>query len=324
MKSSKIFILHQFVPFDANPDEMDVLLQANEIGAALQMSGYSTEALPVAGDISFLKKLKKAAKVVFNLVETLNGSAVNSHLVPSILEQNKIKYTGNSPDAVFVTTDKTLTKEILKTNGIPTPGWYSKEKSDHFEPGNYIFKPVAEDASIGITEESIKTVTTAQGAAKLISQFENRYKMDYFCEKFVEGREFNVSIIGNKGKPEVLTPAEMLFLKSGIENNILCYDSKWNEESGKYKNSARSFGFQESDRELLELLKRYSRDCWSVFGLSGYARVDFRVDRNNRPFVIEINANPCLSPDGGFFAAAQNEGMNYQEMINRILAEAQL
>jgi D-alanine-D-alanine ligase len=140
----------------------------------------------------------------------------------------------------------------------------------------------------------------------------------------VEGRDFNVSIIGNKGEPEVLTPAEMLFLKSGIENNILCYDSKWNEESGKYKNSVRSFEFKEGDHELYEQLKKYSKECWKVFGLSGYARVDFRIDRNNRPFVIEINANPCLSPDGGFFAAAQNEGMSYKEMINRILAEAQL
>ncbi len=323
MKNSKIFILHQFVPFDANPDEIDVLLQANEIGDALQMSGYSTEAMSVEGDVSFLKKLKKAAKVVFNLVETLNGSAVNSHLVPRILEENKIKYTGNSPDAVFVTTDKVLTKEVLKNNDIPTPGWFSKESSVDFEPAIYIFKPVAEDASIGITEKSIKFVKTEKDAARLITQFENCCKIDYFCEIFIEGREFNVSIIGNEGKPEVLTPAEMLFLKGGIENNILCYDSKWNEDSGKYKNSVRSFEFKEDDRELYELLREYSKKCWEVFGLSGYARVDFRVDRENRPFVIEINANPCLSPDGGFFAAAQNEGMSYQKMINRIVAEAE-
>jgi len=324
MKTSKIFILHQFVPFDANPDEMDVLVQADQIGAVLKMSGYLTEFLPVGSDLSLLKKLKKAAVGVFNLVETLNGSAIDSHLVPRFLEQNRIKYTGSSSTAVYVTTDKVLTKEILSSNGIPTPVWYSEKNRNNFEPGRYIFKPVAEDASIGITEESIKMVSSVGEAAELIEFFESKHKMVYFCEKFVEGREFNVSIIGRGGRPEVLAPAEMLFLKSGIENNILCYDSKWKEESGKYKNSVRSFEFKESDSELYELLRFYSKKCWDVFGLSGYARVDFRVDANNRPSVIEINANPCLAPDGGFFAAAQNEGMSYQEMINRIVSEAQL
>lgn len=322
MGKPEILILHQCVPDDAQPDEKDVLVQAGEISKVLIDSGFKVNILPVDLDFSFIKLIAKKPYAVFNLVETFNSSAVNAHLVPLILEQFKIPFSGNSSSAIFITTDKVLTKDILFANNIPTANWHTKKRGEPFQKDFYIFKPVSEDASIGITNENLKHLENLDEADAAIEYFEKKYKIPFFCEKFIDGREFNVSVIGNKGDARVLFPAEMIFFEDGHENKILCYDSKWNEGSEKYDTSRRTFDIGDEDKKLIKKLKAICEKCWKVFKLSGYARVDFRVDKNNNPYVLEINANPCLSPDSGLFAAAGNEGLSYKELINIILAEA--
>jgi len=321
-RKSEILIFHQFVPDDALPDEQDVLVQASEISKVLVRMGYSVKNIPVDGTFSFVSDILKKPHAAFNLVETFNGSAVNSHIVPLILEQSGIPFSGNSSSAIFLTTNKLFTKDILFANNIPTADWHIKGRGGEFRKDLYIFKPVSEDASIGITDENLKHLETPEEADSAIYYFEKKYSIPFFCEKFIDGREFNVSVIGNKGEPRVLYPAEMIFYQEGLENKILCYDSKWNEESEKYDMSRRTFDLSEEDRKLIKKLKDICEKCWNIFGLSGYARVDFRVDRDNNPFVLEINANPCLSPDSGLFAAAKNEGLSYSDLVNIILEEA--
>ena len=320
--SPEILIFHQFVPDDALPDEKDVLVQAEEISKVLVRAGYSVRTVPVDNSFLFVSEILKKPYAVFNLVETFSGSAVSAHLVPLMLEQFGIPFSGNSSSAIFLTTNKLLTKEILFANNVPTANWHIKGRDEEFQKDLYIFKPVSEDASIGITDENLKHLESSEQADAAIEYFEKKYDLPYFCEKFIDGREFNVSVIGNKGEPRVLFPAEMVFFQKGHENKILCYDSKWNEESEKYDSSRRSFDLGDEDRKLIKKLKSISEKCWEIFNLSGYVRVDFRVDRKNNPFVLEINANPCLSPDSGMFAAAKNEGLSYDDLINIILAEA--
>ncbi|HSW61365.1 MAG TPA: ATP-grasp domain-containing protein, partial [bacterium] len=299
--SPEILIFHQFVPDDALPDEKDVLVQAEEISKVLVRSGYSVRTVPVDNSFLFVSEILKKPHAVFNLVETFSGSAVSAHLVPLMLEQFGIPFSGNSSSAIFLTTNKLLTKEILFANNVPTANWHIKGRDEEFQKDLYIFKPVSEDASIGITDENLKHLESSEQADAAIEYFEKKYDLPYFCEKFIDGREFNVSVIGNKGEPRVFFPAEMVFFQKGRENKILCYDSKWNEESEKYDSSRRSFDLGDEDRKLIKKLKSISEKCWEIFNLSGYVRVDFRVDRKNNPFVLEINANPCLSPDSGMF-----------------------
>jgi D-alanine-D-alanine ligase len=78
----------------------------------------------------------------------------------------------------------------------------------------------------------------------------------------------------------------------------------------------------DADCKLLAELIRTAQRCWQVLGLRGYARVDFRVDEHNRPWVLEVNANPCLSPDAGFVAAANRAGLSFVQIIERLLADA--
>lgn len=318
----EILILHQNVPDNALPDEKDVLVQVEEISKVLVKSDYDVRTVPVDNQLLFIPEILKKPFAVVNLVETFNGSAVNAHVVPLILEQFKVSFTGNSSSAIFLTTNKLLTKDILYANNLPTAAWHTKKRGEAFRKDMYIFKPVSEDASIGIKNENLKFVETAEEADSQINFFEEKYNIPFFCEKFIDGREFNISVIGTNGTPRVLCPAEMLFFEEGHENKILCYDSKWNEESEKYDASKRTFNMSQGDRKLIKKLKEICERCWTVFSLSGYVRVDFRVDKENNPFVLEINANPCLSPDSGLYAAAINEGMTYNDLINHILAES--
>lgn len=322
VKNPEILIFHQFVPDDALPDELDVLVQAEEISKVLVKKGYDTRMVSVDGSFKFIEDILKKPYAAFNLVETFNGNAVNAHLVPLMLEQLSIPFSGNSSSAIFLTTNKLLAKDILFANNIPTPNWHIKGRDENFQKDLYFFKPVSEDASIGITDENLKKLESSEQADEIIEYFEKKYDLPFFCEKFIDGREFNVSVIGNKGEPRVLFPAEMIFFEEGKENSILCYDSKWNEESDKYDLSRRSFDLGDEDRKLIKKLKVICEKCWKTFDLSGYVRVDFRVDKENNPFVLEINANPCLSPDSGVFAAAKNEGIDYDQLIKIILEES--
>ena len=137
------------------------------------------------------------------------------------------------------------------------------------------------------------------------------------------GREFNVALLDSPGGPQVLPVAEMLFENFAPDRpRIVGYDAKWDEGSDDYAGTVRSFEFPESDQALLDALAHLARRTWSAFGLSGYARVDFRVDEQGRPTVIDVNANPCLSPDAGFAAALARAGIPYPDAVARILDAA--
>jgi len=324
MKNEKIktlAILHQAVDENSLPDEIDVLIQAQEISEVLKDLGYSVRISPVE-DMKFADEIAENCDGVFNLVETLKGKAVNSHLVPLILEFMNIPFTGSGSSAIAVTTDKILTKSVLYANGIPTSKWCARNISGDFEEGTYIFKPVSEDASLGITSENVCVVKDMKMAQELIVKFQKRYRLPFFCEKYISGREFNVSVVGINGSPKVFHPAEMIFLGDHEEGKIVDYDAKWNEDSENYRNSIRTFSNAREDRELFEKLEDLTCRCWELFGLVGYARVDFRVDENGNPYILEINANPCLSSDGGFAAAVLNGGFSFPDIIRIIVSEA--
>jgi D-alanine-D-alanine ligase len=100
---------------------------------------------------------------------------------------------------------------------------------------------------------------------------------------------------------------------------IVDYRAKWDEAAFEYHHTPRRFDFDSTDSRLLERLKTLARQCWHYFGLAGYARVDFRVDHEGNPWILEINANPCLSPDAGFAAALEKAGIAYVDAIGRII-----
>ncbi|OQC54427.1 MAG: D-alanine--D-alanine ligase B [Deltaproteobacteria bacterium ADurb.Bin022] len=121
----------------------------------------------------------------------------------------------------------------------------------------------------------------------------------------------------------VLPIAEMLFQDYAPDKlKIVDYKAKWDADSFEYNNTVRKFNFDDEDALLISSLQDIALQCWNIFSLRGYARVDFRVDKNNKPWVLEVNTNPCLSPDAGFAAALERAEIKYHEAIGLIIDNA--
>ncbi len=225
--------------------------------------------------------------------------------------------TGNPSDAMFLTTQKPLAKRLMQKLDIPTPQWWEASEAFTLDPhSQYIVKPSREDASIGIDEENVFLGSNPG----ILDKFRNKWGTHFFIEEFIKGREFNISVLGGPNGPEVLAPAEMQFLDFPDDKpTIMGYSAKWNEDTFAYHHTQRTFDLPESDEPLIQEISKICRECWSAFHLRGFARVDFRVDKNNRPYVLEINANPCISPDSGFYNAALRSGYTFTQVVQRII-----
>jgi D-alanine-D-alanine ligase len=327
----KVVLLYDRIAKEGtNPDQSDALVQAEAVRRALSDLGHESVEMTISTDIKgFLKEIKEAyPQLVFNLVESVEGHGRLIHFPASILDLLAIPYTGAPADALYLTSSKILTKKILAGAGIPTPPYCSpgdlKAKSLPLE-GPYIIKSVWEHASVGLEESSVLSV---KSSGQLLAEMEKRRDSlggDCFAEQFIDGREFNVSLLASQEGPEVLPPAEMKFIDYPPEKwKVVGYRAKWDEASFESLHTQRSFEFPKSERPLLQNLVDIARRCWPLFGLRGYARVDFRVDERNRPWVLEINANPCLSPDAGFVAAASQTGLSYRQVVERIIQDVPL
>jgi len=320
----KVAVLYGYVPPGAPADERDVLVEVDAVSGALAELGHETAGIPVTLDLKDVaERLREACPdIAFNLVESVDGKGSLIHLAPVLLDTLGLPYTGCPAEPVFTTSGKLLSKRMMKLAGIPTAPWHVMDGPvQGFVPGRpLIIKSVWEHASIGLDQASVVTPDTPEVLAHEIEKRRVGLGGEAFAEEYIEGREFNISLVGAVGEPAVLPPAEIVF--SGYSDGrrrLVDYRAKWEEGSVEYGATVRSFLFPDSDRGLIDEIAAISKDCWRVFGLSGYARVDFRVDGEGRPWVLEVNVNPCISPDSGFVAAAKAAGMDYKGLVSSIL-----
>jgi D-alanine-D-alanine ligase len=302
------------------PDEADTIVAAECVQAALERLGYRSALLHMDLDGTCIENLAaERPAMVFNLVEALRGDAALAHLAPSLLEHFHLDYTGARAEAWRLTLSKITTKRLLTSAGLPTPAW-SVDGTDEGLGARVIVKSITEHASHGIDSDS---VVLAERAAREIGRRQARFGGRFFAEAYIEGREFNLSVLEDKGQPIVLPPAEIEFVGYPEDRpRIVDYEAKWHEGSFAYENTPRRFQFPSHDEVLLGELQDLALAAWRLFDLSGYARVDFRVDGHGRPMILEVNVNPCLSPDAGFAAAAERAGLSYDRMIGYIVEAA--
>lgn len=324
----KVVVLHGAVAPNAPADEQDVLVEVDAVNGALESLGHSVSRLPFTMELPAVSSMLSGLEpeLVFNLVESVDGKGRYIHLSPTLLDGLGIPYTGSHTEAVFTTSSKTLAKSIMRAAGIPTADWHTVTSLNggQLKPGGrYIVKSVWEHASIGLDNDSVVEAASAEGLADAIRSRSTGPAGECFAEEYIEGREFNISVIEEEDGPRVLPPAEMRFVGFGPDRHrILDYASKWDEGSVQYASTIRSFEFTGDDAPLIAELTDISGRCWRLFGLNGYARVDFRVDGAGRPYVLEVNVNPCISPDAGFMAAAARAGLVMRSVVGRIVRAA--
>jgi D-alanine-D-alanine ligase len=322
MKKPVAALLYNKLSEKPKEDEMDVIRQMQHISRALNKLEYTSYRIPFSIDLEdAIKTLKKVnPAVVFNLVEMVEGTGKLLYFGPSILDYLHLPYTGVQLEAMFLTTSKILTKKQLKLLNINTSGFYMIDELDQLEPDRmYIVKPIWEDGSLGLDEHCIFS-----GDDKAyIEKIRNYHRNSFFIEDYIDGREFNLSILGGKEGPQVMPPAEILFVDYPEgKHRIVGYNAKWTEESFEYNHTPRTFRYSRNDDALLEQLKMMALQCWHGFDLKGYVRVDFRVDKEGTPYVLEINGNPCISPESGYVAATKRAGLKFHQVIERIIEDA--
>jgi D-alanine-D-alanine ligase len=322
----KVAVIHGEVPANAGKDEQDVLVQADFVSRGLAALGHETVVLP------FSLNLEEAVRTLstlhpdcaFNLVETLSGKGSLIHIAPALLDALGVPYTGAGTEAMLLTSNKILAKKWLAAAGLPTPPWLtSSEMHEKLRiSGPWLVKSAWEHASVGLDEDSIIQEADKE---KLLAEMEKRRaSLGGVClaEAFIDGREFNLSVLAGGNGPEVLPPAEIRFdAYPPGKVRVVGYRSKWEEGSFEFNHTPRSFHFPGTDAPLLSHLKALAIRCWKLFDLRGYARVDFRIDQEGRPWILEVNTNPCLSPDAGFQAAASEAGLAFPETLQRIIGD---
>jgi len=316
----KIVILYNQILSNA-PDEIDVINQLNLVKKACEKMNYRVVCHSVGKSLmdDMEKVRNEQPDIVFNLVESLWGKGELIYFAPAILNSLKIPYTGVPLDALFITTNKVLAKKIMRFNNLPTADFFSIAELDKLDKGKtYIAKPIWEEASLGISDDFIFTpLETAK-----LEQIKQLPGSHYFVEEFIDGREFNVGMLAHENGVEILPAAEMIF-DSYFDDKpkIVGYKAKWDVQSYEYKQTFRSFDTLDGNQKLEKNLAMICHKSWNAFNLKGYIRIDFRVDKNDRAFVLEINGNPCIADDSGFIAAARHAGYENETVINRILKD---
>ena len=302
-------------------DEVDVVADAlKELGLGYRVEGVE--------EISQLRDVlnRSSEKVVFNLIEDLNGDALDFCYVPAVCKAYGKACTGGDTASLLLAQDKWRTKAVLRAANLPTPDGIivpvgGKIRSSKLIPGPYIVKPVSCDASEGI---DVKSVVDLPGAAlnRAVERVHKELNQPAIVEQFIRDRELNVSLLERNGKVEVLPIAEIDFSAFGKDYpHIVDYSAKWLCDSFAYKNTPCIVPTRLADK-VAKLVRAHALGAWHVLGCKDFARVDFRLDSKDRIFILEVNPNPDISPDAGFAAALAAGGISFAEFVKILVDSA--
>ena len=296
--------------------EYDVCTTLREMDHEVLPLGISTDLAPVHEAVEEFQP-----HVAFNLMEEFHGVAVYEHHIAAFLELLKQPYTGCNPRGLMLCHDKALSKQLLDYHGVPTPAYFvaSRGRTPR-RPQTLEFpllvKSVNEDASYGITTDSI--VHDDHQLKDRIQQVFDEVGSDALVEQYIEGRELYVGVLGNR-RLTALPPWELAFKRLPSSTpNIATAQVKWDlgyqNEVGVHTQRARKLPAG-AETAIEHMCKRIYR----LLGISGYARMDIRLDDHGVPYVLEANPNPNLSYGEDFAEAAHAIGIDYAELIQRVL-----
>jgi D-alanine-D-alanine ligase len=264
-------------------------------------------------------------EVVFHLAESVDGDARAEARVAALCEWARIPHTGSGSLALALALEKPLARSILRARGVPIPRGFVLASADaplpHLGIGKrWIVKPSREDASHGIDADSV--VSDAEELRARVAWLVATYAQPALVEEFVDGREFNVAILGTAENARTLPLAEIDF--SGFpagRPRLVTYAAKWMTDSAEYRGSP-SVAAERMHPALEKGLREAALSAWRELGLAGYGRVDLRVCSDRGPLVLDVNPNPDLSPDAGLAKAALRGGISHEELVEHIVLEA--
>jgi D-alanine-D-alanine ligase len=306
--------------------EFDSRETINELADAIKANGHSVEIIDVKEDIEKVLTDKKDIELVFNVAEGLNGEEREA-FVPMICEKLEIPFTAAGSQTLINTLDKAKTKELLEENGIPTPKFqvFDNKEEELLEDMKFplLVKPLLEGSSKGLFNENL--VNDKEELKKIIKKIRENYAQAAIVEEFLDGREFTVSVIGYEN-PVILPIVEIKFehLPSDI-HPMDSYEVKWLYDNPEAKHDPLVCP-AEIDKELEEKIKEIALKTFKVLDCKDWARIDIRLDKNNVPHILEVNALPGFMKDpkenSRLPRAAYAKGWSYEKLIGEVIKSA--
>jgi D-alanine-D-alanine ligase len=331
MPAPRVLILYNEPTLPAgHPDasaEHDVLDLADVVERILRLAGATVGRLGVvdSAEVAVAGLRAFAPDVVFNLHEGTASWGNAEAYIAGIVELFRVPYTGSPPQTLLVARSKPLTKLLLTASGMPTAPYFLVT-GDQCPPNRLgwpvIVKPAGEDASIGIEQKSV--CTTDGEVADRVRYVQKTYGPGAVIERLIVGRELHVAVIDTPGGLTVLPFTEILFPPAADGRPIwpiVTFDAKWHDDSRDYQSTP-----YKNPADVAPALERevgnLAQQAFALVGCRDYARIDFRVDEAGRPFVLEVNPNPCIMPGAGVAESLASAHIPYPDFILSLVRAA--
>jgi D-alanine-D-alanine ligase len=314
----------------AYEQEAGVLESVAAFRTALIAAGHAVSEFALADSLGALidEVAARRPDVIVNFCEEFGGTTAGEIYVAGLLETFKIPYTGSPPECLALGRDKARAKWLLAGAGLPTAPFVrvnrgeplpEKRLTDWLAEGPLFVKPASEDASLGIDHDSVVSDLAAlqRQTATILDRFGAA-----LIERYIDGREFNISVVALP-ELQVLPLAEIEFQvgPGQLRWPIVTYQGKWDME-GLEDRATPARCPADVEPMLAEATRAAAAAAFRLLGCRDYARVDMRVDRAGRIFILEVNANPDAGPRAGFAKALRVAGIEYNEFARRLVATA--
>ncbi len=294
-----------------------------DVAATLHNMGHHVQTVGVGSDLRVIRAAIDSSHpdIVFNLLEEFDGQAVFDQNVVSYLELLRLPYTGCNPRGLTIARDKSLSKKLLAYHRVPVPEFTVVRRGRKPVLSKrlcypLIVKSLVYEASTGISQASV--VENEAQLHRRVQFIHESLGTAAIVEQFVDGRELYVGVLGNE-RLQVFPVWEMFF--TNMPDNVRRIATERVKWSSTYQ---KRHGIQTDAAQLPEDLSqriRYlAKRVYRALDLSGYGRIDMRLDGTNRPFVIEANPNPQLAYGEDFAESAERAGVAYEQLLERIMA----
>lgn len=315
---------------ESGADVSAVQEAARAVCAAIAESGFSAELVGVHGsDVGELIARLQAdpPDLVFNLCESMSGDVRNEVVLPALLDMLGIPYTGPGPLAILLCLHKDRTKDTLHQRGIATPEHrVLASAADVADPTladlpyPFFLKLAHEDASVGI--EASNVVHDVAALRQRCTELHAKYRQPVIAERYIDGREVNVTVMDSERGLETLPLHEISFARMPADRpRIVSYAAKWDENHVDYEGT-KPVPMENLSAQLEHDIIATAVAAFEALELRDFGRVDLRIDDQGTPWVIDVNPNCDLSPDAGVARAARVAGMSYPELIGRVCSSA--
>ncbi|MBV6521711.1 MAG: D-alanine--D-alanine ligase B [Gemmatimonadaceae bacterium] len=314
----KVAVLFDGVSALAPVPDLLILETVAAIESALRDEGQSASRIPVGTDTQWIDRLRRGRfDLAFNLCEGIDGIATFEPPVIGVLELLGLPYSGSSSFTTSLCLRKHVVNTLLDRSRLPVPAWGLARTGQPLPSIGFpaICKPAAEDASLGIEQRSV--VRNKQQLAERVGAMLEMWP-EVIVQRYIDGREVNVGIVGDTVLP--LAEVDFAAMPRGMWK-IVSYRSKWETGCDEDLGTVPTCPAQ-LDAAVAAEVRRVALESWRLVGGEGYGRVDMRIDRLGRPWILEVNANPDIAPNAGLARMARVAGLDYAALVRLVCDHA--